>query len=274
MKTAFGTRRGHRWRSSSGHRTIARCGFWDWPYCCSPALSLLYTKCVFAQSARNSTRSSRNVPASHVRYTTLWRRTSSASRRSLSLLPIFWRSLRFSKPVNRSIARGSLFERGSPMPAAVYGTFERPVRRRRCRCVSRVSRSKLRPTILKTEIKIGGTYRALAPSLEDEVFRIAQEAFANIVRHAKATHATLDLRYHPNDLTLTISDNGVGFVAIDPTRPAKGHFGLQGMHERAEQIGASLNVRSSPEAVQRSRYQRRCERKGMKVWQIESGQWL
>ncbi len=100
---------------------------------------------------------------------------------------------------------------------------------------------------LKTEIKIGGTYRALAPSLEDEVFRIAQEAFANIVRHAKATHATLDLRYHPNDLTLTISDNGVGFVAIDPTRPAKGHFGLQGMHERAEQIGASLNVRSSPE---------------------------
>jgi ligand-binding sensor domain-containing protein len=100
---------------------------------------------------------------------------------------------------------------------------------------------------LKTEIKIGGTYRALAPSLENEVFRIAQEAVANIVRHAKATHATLDLRYHPNDLTLTISDNGVGFVAMDPTWPAKGHFGLQGMHERAEQIGASLSVRSSSE---------------------------
>lgn len=100
---------------------------------------------------------------------------------------------------------------------------------------------------MKTEIKIGGTYRALAPSLEDEVFRIAQEAVANIARHAKATHATLDLRYHPNDLTLTISDNGVGFVAMDPTWPAKGHFGLQGMHERAEQIGASLSVRSSSE---------------------------
>ena len=100
---------------------------------------------------------------------------------------------------------------------------------------------------LKTEIEIGGTYRALAPSLEDEVFRIAQEAFSNIVRHANATHATLGLRYHPNDLTLTISDNGVGFVAMDPTWPAKGHFGLQGMHERAEQIGASLSVRSSSE---------------------------
>jgi ligand-binding sensor domain-containing protein len=98
---------------------------------------------------------------------------------------------------------------------------------------------------LKTEIKVGGTYRALAPSLEDEVFRIAQEAVANIVRHSKATRATLDLRYHPNDLTLTISDNGVGFVAMDSTWPAKGHFGLQGMHERAEQIGASLSVTSS-----------------------------
>jgi ligand-binding sensor domain-containing protein/signal transduction histidine kinase len=98
---------------------------------------------------------------------------------------------------------------------------------------------------LKTGINIGGTYRAITPSLENEVFRIAQEALANIVHHAKATHATLDLRYHPNDLTVTICDNGIGFEATDVTLAAKGHFGLQGMYERAKQISGALNVKSS-----------------------------
>jgi ligand-binding sensor domain-containing protein/signal transduction histidine kinase len=100
---------------------------------------------------------------------------------------------------------------------------------------------------LKVDVNIGGTYRALAASLENEVFRIAQEAFTNIVRHAKATNILLNLRYHPNDLTLTISDNGVGFEATDATLPAEGHFGLQGMSERAQQINGVLNVKSSSE---------------------------
>ena len=100
---------------------------------------------------------------------------------------------------------------------------------------------------LKIDVNIGGTYRTLVPSLENEVFRIAQEAFANIVRHARATHATLDLRYHPNDLMLMISDNGIGFETTDATLAAKGHFGLQGMRERAKQIGGTLDVKSSSE---------------------------
>ena len=101
---------------------------------------------------------------------------------------------------------------------------------------------------LKTDINIGGTYRTLAPSLENEVFRIAQEAFANVVRHAKAAHAMINLRYHPNELTLTIADNGIGFDATDTTLAAKGHFGLQGMRERAKQIGGELTMKSSPES--------------------------
>jgi ligand-binding sensor domain-containing protein/signal transduction histidine kinase len=100
---------------------------------------------------------------------------------------------------------------------------------------------------LKTNINIGGVYRPLLRSVENEVFRIAQEAFANIVRHAGATHAALDLRYHPDDLTLTVSDNGIGFQANDANLPAKGHFGLQGMRERADQIGGTLTVESSPQ---------------------------
>jgi signal transduction histidine kinase/ligand-binding sensor domain-containing protein len=100
---------------------------------------------------------------------------------------------------------------------------------------------------LKTNIDIGGTYRALSPSLENEVLRVAQEALANAVRHSGAARVALDLRYHPNELTLTVCDNGIGFQATDTTLPAKGHFGLQGMRERADQIGGTLNVESSPE---------------------------
>jgi len=100
---------------------------------------------------------------------------------------------------------------------------------------------------LKTEIEVGGTYRILAPSLENEVFRIAQEALANAVRHSGAARIVLGLRYHPNELTLTVSDDGSGFLVTDATLPAKGHFGLQGMRERADQIGGTLNVESSTE---------------------------
>jgi len=101
---------------------------------------------------------------------------------------------------------------------------------------------------LKTEINIGGTYRALSPTLENEVVRIAQEAVANSVRHSGASRVGLDLRYHPNEVALRVCDNGCGFQANDPTLTAKGHFGLQGMRERADQIGGTLNVESSPES--------------------------
>jgi signal transduction histidine kinase/ligand-binding sensor domain-containing protein len=101
---------------------------------------------------------------------------------------------------------------------------------------------------LKTDLDIGGTYRALSSNIENEVFRIVQEALANVVRHSGATRVALSLRYHPNELTVTVFDNGSGFHASDPTLPAKGHFGLQGMRERANQIGGRLNVKSSPDS--------------------------
>lgn len=99
---------------------------------------------------------------------------------------------------------------------------------------------------LQINLTIGGTYRPLTPAVETEVLRIAQEALANITRHAHATRAAIDLRYHSKRLTLTINDNGRGFDATNNTLPANGHFGLQGMRERAAQIGADLSVNSTP----------------------------
>ena len=99
---------------------------------------------------------------------------------------------------------------------------------------------------LPIKIEIGGTYRTLAPAFEDEILRIAQETLSNISRHAHATHVAIDLRYHSNRLTLTIADDGRGFEASDNSLPSRGHFGLQGMRERAAQIHAQLSIDSSP----------------------------
>jgi signal transduction histidine kinase/ligand-binding sensor domain-containing protein len=100
---------------------------------------------------------------------------------------------------------------------------------------------------IHTNLTIGGTYRALAPALESEVLRIAQEALTNVTRHSQATSVDVDLRYHSKRLTLAIADNGRGFRASGGALPEQGHFGLQGMRERAAQIGAQLSVESSPE---------------------------
>jgi signal transduction histidine kinase/ligand-binding sensor domain-containing protein len=99
---------------------------------------------------------------------------------------------------------------------------------------------------LAIHLNIGGTYRPLAPAFEDEILRIAQESLTNISRHSNATQASVDLRYHSSRLTLIISDDGRGFHASDNSLPGKGHFGLQGMRERAAQIHAQLRIESSP----------------------------
>ena len=99
---------------------------------------------------------------------------------------------------------------------------------------------------LSTRLNISGTYRPLAEPFEDEVFRIAQESLANAARHANATQISADLRYDAVQLVLRISDNGSGFHVTEGHLSANGHFGIQGMRERAAQIHAQLKIESSP----------------------------
>jgi signal transduction histidine kinase/ligand-binding sensor domain-containing protein len=99
---------------------------------------------------------------------------------------------------------------------------------------------------LTIHVDIGGTYRPLDPAFESEFLRIAQEALTNIIRHAQATTAFIDLRYQPTSLTLTVTDNGRGFHPSNNTLARTGHFGLQGMRERAAQINAQLTIESDP----------------------------
>ncbi|TDA48380.1 sensor histidine kinase [Burkholderia pyrrocinia] len=72
------------------------------------------------------------------------------------------------------------------------------------------------------------------------VFRIAQEALANIARHAAASHADVDLVHRDDAIALTIRDDGAGF---DPGAPRKSSsFGLVGLRERAYLVGGTLQI--------------------------------
>jgi signal transduction histidine kinase len=85
------------------------------------------------------------------------------------------------------------------------------------------------------------------PARDRELLRIAQEALHNSLRHARAQHLAVRLRREDGRLLLEIEDDGVGF---DPAAPAvrSTHLGLTSMEERAERVGAHLEVRSSPGA--------------------------
>jgi two-component system, NarL family, sensor histidine kinase LiaS len=76
----------------------------------------------------------------------------------------------------------------------------------------------------------------------ETLFRIAQEALANIARHSSAMHADLSLEFGPEAVTLTIRDDGQGF---DPHVPHDG-VGLASMRERAEASGGSFALESAP----------------------------
>lgn len=89
----------------------------------------------------------------------------------------------------------------------------------------------------------------LTAESEIAIFRIAQEAFSNIWRHSRATQASIELAYLPEQLRLSIQDNGRGFAPrdnLDGTHDSQGGLGLVGMRERATLIGAILHITSSP----------------------------
>ena len=100
-------------------------------------------------------------------------------------------------------------------------------------------------TNVQTRVQVSGTFRPVDPQIEAELLRIAQEAITNIVRHAQAQHADVTLLFQEKLLRLTIQDDGCGFGGDAGEYKRNGHFGLAGMRERAEQIGAKLTVLSS-----------------------------
>ena len=83
----------------------------------------------------------------------------------------------------------------------------------------------------------------LAPEAELALFRAAQEALANVVRHAGATRVTIRLRVAEQSLRLTVADDGRGFdAATGASTDSATHLGLAGMRERISALGGSASV--------------------------------
>lgn len=82
------------------------------------------------------------------------------------------------------------------------------------------------------------------------LFRICQEALTNVARHAGARHVAITLTLTPEEISLTVTDDGRGFAP--PRRwidlEAEGHLGLSGLAQRAESIGGTLTLTTAPGA--------------------------
>lgn len=96
----------------------------------------------------------------------------------------------------------------------------------------------------KVDFKILGTPVRLPGPVEMNLLRIGQEAVANAVKHGRATQVAIELRYAPESVCLTVSDDGQGFAASQSS--PTGHFGLLDMRERAQSMGSHLQVESEP----------------------------
>jgi signal transduction histidine kinase len=102
-------------------------------------------------------------------------------------------------------------------------------------------------TVLRARYKLDvetnlGEEPALSLERKAALYRIAQEACHNIVKHAHATTVALHLAAREQRLLLEVQDNGRGF---DPTQTFPGHLGLRSMRERSEKMGGALEIEST-----------------------------
>ena len=100
---------------------------------------------------------------------------------------------------------------------------------------------------VRAELITTGQAQPLLPEIETTLLRTAQEALANVAKHAAASRVALTLSYMEDLVSLDVRDDGTGF---DPSMPRTdqrgGGFGLAAMRERVHRIAGTLDVESEP----------------------------
>ena len=96
---------------------------------------------------------------------------------------------------------------------------------------------------IKVEFSCNVEQLKLAPMLENAVFRIVQEGLTNACHHSKSKRVRVELTQKDDQLRIEVRDWGVGFQ-VD--RVNEGHFGLEGIHERARVLGGHAVIKSAP----------------------------
>jgi PAS domain S-box-containing protein len=100
---------------------------------------------------------------------------------------------------------------------------------------------------LTCEFSAAGAVHRLQADLELALFRIAQEAVGNAIKHANATHVWIELAFEPRTVRLSVEDDGAG-LAEGPGEETRAGYGLVLMRERAQQIGGTFTLESRPGA--------------------------
>jgi signal transduction histidine kinase len=96
------------------------------------------------------------------------------------------------------------------------------------------------------EVTTNGERQTLDPEIEVALLRTAQEALANVGKHAGATRAVLTLSYMGDVVTLDVRDDGAGFTVGETSGGPRKGFGLQGMRQRINRVAGSLAIESEP----------------------------
>jgi signal transduction histidine kinase len=96
------------------------------------------------------------------------------------------------------------------------------------------------------KLTVVGSPQSLHPVVRDEIYRIAREALANASRHSHASSIEVEIAYDPAIFFLRVRDNGTGIDPEIQSGGRKGHWGLSGMRERAQNISAHLSIWSNP----------------------------
>lgn len=103
----------------------------------------------------------------------------------------------------------------------------------------------LTPGSMTVNLTVVGDAKRIHPIVNDEIYRIGYEAIRNACVHSSASRLEVELTYG-HDLSLRVADNGLGIDSEVADRGKDGHFGLQGMRERAVRIVGKLTIVSSP----------------------------
>jgi signal transduction histidine kinase len=102
---------------------------------------------------------------------------------------------------------------------------------------------------LDIQVEISGDQRPLSPTRTTALFRVAQEALTNVIKHSGARHAWVRLHYNEREIKLEVEDDGHGFESAAPARPAlttrRASWGLLGMQERAALLGGRFDIQSN-----------------------------
>jgi signal transduction histidine kinase len=97
---------------------------------------------------------------------------------------------------------------------------------------------------VRLRIFVQGNPRALNPAIQEQLLMIGREAVMNALRHSEATKIEVEVQYLRDLLLLLVRDNGCGINPEAVQKQSDSHWGLSGMRERAENIGARFDIRT------------------------------